>query len=49
MFTYAKVWSILQSPIFGEDPFTSFGLATALLVACGYLVPTVFIETGLKI
>ena len=24
---------------------TSFGLATALLVACGYLVPTVFIET----
>ena len=32
-------------PIFGYSPFTSFGLATALLVACGYLVPTVFIET----
>ena len=32
-------------PIFGKGPLTSFGLATALLVACGYHVPTVFIET----
>ena len=26
-------------------PHTSFGLVTALLLVCGYLVPTVFIET----
>ena len=32
-------------PIFGWGPLTSFGLAKALLVACGYLVPTVFLET----
>ena len=34
-----------SAPIFGWGPFTSFGLATALLVARDYLVPTVFIET----
>ena len=32
-------------PIFGLGPLTSFGLATAMLVVCGYLVRRVFIET----
>ena len=39
-FLCAKVQSI-----FGLAPLTSFGLATALLVACAYLIPRVFIET----
>ena len=45
-FLCASVQSIfIVPPIFGQGPLTSFGLATAMLVACGYLVPTVFIET----
>ena len=35
-------------PFSVRGPLISFTLATALLIACGYLVPTVFIETGHK-
>ena len=45
-FLGAKVQSIFTvPPIFGPEPLSLFGLVTALLVASGYLVPTVFIET----
>ena len=32
-------------PIFGWGPLTLFGLATALMLACDYLVPIVFTQT----
>ena len=45
-FLGAKVQStFIVPPFLGQGPIILFGLATALLVAYGYFVPTVFIET----